>query len=113
MTDLTGIEPNMATVGPPLPGYDYLGMWRTGPPTELIAIEVWGRKATRAAIPRIISDAASETPRAMNAGTASAGGTDACRVLWTAEARRTFAEAWLDSAEAETIRLLANRWGTV
>jgi hypothetical protein len=110
MTDQVAID--MALVGPPLPGYDFVGMWRTGPANAIIAIEVWGHKANRAAITRIIRDAASENPRPMNAGAGSAGGTDDCRVLWTAEARRAFGEAWLDDVEASTIRLLANRWGT-
>lgn len=101
----------MNTVGAPLAGYKLTGSSRTGPPDAITAIEVWGRHDHRDAIVRIISDATSENPKPMNAGTVTAGGTDNILLVWTAEARLEFGTAWLDQQEAETKRLLANRWG--
>ncbi|NUT31442.1 MAG: hypothetical protein HOV79_00050 [Hamadaea sp.] len=111
MTDLAAPQPDTAVKKSPLPGGVFLGGWRTGPPSALIAVEVWGRRADRVALVQIITDAASEDPQTMDAGTASAGGTDACRVMWTTKAYRAFGEDWLDQAETEIIRLLAKRWG--
>lgn len=110
MTDRAGLEPDTATKASPLSGGVFIGMWRTGPPNALIAFEVWGRRADRVAVVRAISAPDSETPQPMDAGTASAGGTDDCRVVWTTKAHRTFGEGLLDRAEAEAKRLLANRW---
>lgn len=112
MTDI-GTEPGAAAENSPLSGGVFIGMWRTGLAADPIAIEVWGRKADRVALVRIISAAASENPRPMDAGTASGGGTDDCRVLWTTKAHRAFGAAFLDRAEVETKRLLANRWGAI
>jgi hypothetical protein len=91
-------------------GYDFVGMWRTGPPTALIAIEVWGRRADGDAIVRIISDAGSEDPQPMDAGTVTAGGTDDACIVWTSEARNEFGEDWLDHHGAAATSLLARRW---
>lgn len=81
--------------------------WRTGPPDQIIAVEVWGRRAGRDAPLRIIDDADD-----MDAGTVTAGGTDDVLILWTGKARAKFASDWLDQQTLSVSNALANRWGS-
>jgi hypothetical protein len=91
-----------------LDDHELTALWRTGPPDELVALEVWGRPVLRDALVRII-DGTDD----MDAGSVTAGGTDDVLVLWSSKARTKFAESWLDQQETNVKRSLASRWGTV
>lgn len=109
MTHDTSIRPDRRPAPPTIPeDYALTAQWRTGPPDDIIAIEVWGRQSRRDALVRII-DKRGE----FEAGTVVAGGTDDVDVTWSAEARASYGTAWLGGQRNSVEAALARRWGAV
>ena len=85
--------------------YNLTAQWTTGPASDPIAVEVYGRHSRRDAIIRIIDDAGS-----LDSGTVTAGGTDHELILWKETAVQEFGEDWLRAQGQTLSKFLAYRW---
>lgn len=89
---------------------ELVAQWRTGPVGAIVAVEIWGRQVLRDGLLRIVAD---DLDLDIDAGSVTAGGTDAVFVLWRDKARAAFGCSWLDYQAAIVKRRLALRWGVV